>query len=300
MNLIIKWKCLRESLLGLPLRKAVHPLLLKIMRRMRNYALVPVGNTLESEKVMAACLKAGPVIFAVNHSNMHDVPTAGEIIKEHCYLLASDEVRGSFNGLLFELMGVVWTKRNPDGKTRAELPPKEHMLKLLREGISLKTFPERTWNVSENEIIHPFKWGDVQLSQMTGCPIIPIIMDYDYTAGACYYHVGCPIRVDIDEDIALANERLRDTMASLRFELWLEKEEIRKSVPGFMKGGAYRCESRKEWDAYKVKLKEEYPGFDEDTEKKQVYRRTTSPEEAFAHLNDLIPSRENAFLLRKR
>ena len=43
-----------------------------------------------------------------------------------------------------------------------------------------------------------------------------------------------------------------------------------------------------------------YYDYEEELHTKFVDKSVSSPEEAFAHLNRLIPCKENAFLFRKR
>lgn len=45
---------------------------------------------------------------------------------------------------------------------------------------------------------------------------------------------------------------------------------------------------------------EEYPPIDWDYESSCIYQPYTDPEDAFAHLDKLIPCGENAFLFRNR
>lgn len=299
-ELIIKLKSKRESLIGHKFRNAIHPLLLSTMKKMRNFDLVPVGKTNENKKILEETLKTGPVIYAFNHSNVHDVPTAGEIISEHAYLLASDEVRGKLDGFLFELMGVVWVKRTKDDTKKViEQNPKDHMLKLLSENESLKTYPERTWNVTDNEIILPFKWGITSVSMKSKRPIIPIIMDMDYKENACYYNIGLPIYIKEDMDLKESNENVRDAMATLRYEIWEEKDKKRKEDPEHLTGKEYRDIAEIEFKLYKEALKKEYPSFNEEEEAKMIYRPYATKEEAFKHLEKIKPSLNTAFLYGK-
>ena len=241
----------------------------------------------EKIKQLREELKNGPVIYAFNHSNMHDVPTAGEIIKEHSYLLASDEIRGKIPGMLFELMGVVWTNRFKEPSKHTELSPFDHMLKLLNEGESIKTFPERTWNLSENSLVYPFKWGNVKMAQCSGRPIIPIVMEYDYKNNICNYSIGEPIHVKKTDDLEETNNKLRDALATMRYKIIETK-------------GIYDRETaKKEFDEYKKQVLEEFP-FDEEMEKTTIYRRYATNEEVFAHLNNIRPNLDNAYLFGKR
>ncbi len=290
-------KGINEKIFGYKIRKFIHPILLKVVKKMRDYELVPIGNTDDNISKIDEILKTGPVIYAINHSNVHDVPTANEIIKKHSYLLASDEVRGTFNGFLFELMGVVWVQREKKKDSRIELPPKEHMLKLLEENQSIKIFPERTWNVTDNEIILPFKWGTVLIAQKSQRPIIPIIMEYDYIKKVCYYNIGQSILISKDDDLVNANNHLRDKMASLRYEIWEstnDQNDIR------LDGKAYTDYSRKRfYNGYKQKIKEEYSMFEEKEEAEFIYRPYVTAKDAFKHLDNIIPNHNNAFLFAK-
>lgn len=286
-ELIIYLKNKRETLLGIKFRNIIHPILLKIMEKMRNYKLEPRLDTEKNLELLREELKNGPVIYAFNHSNMHDVPTAGEIIKEHSYLLASDEIRGKIPGMLFELMGVVWTNRFKEPSKHTELSPFDHMLKLLNEGESIKTFPERTWNLSENSLVYPFKWGNVKMAQCSGRPIIPIVMEYDYKNNICNYSIGEPIHVKKTDDLEETNNKLRDALATMRYKIIETK-------------GIYDRETaKKEFDEYKKQVLEEFP-FDEEMEKTTIYRRYATNEEVFAHLNNICPNLDNAYLFGKR
>lgn len=58
--------------------------------------------------------------------------------------------------------------------------------------------------------------------------------------------------------------------------------------------------SEEAWNARVTGIVKAYPRLDIEYEKSVIRKTHTAPEEAFAHLSQLIPSRENAFLLRKR
>ena len=189
--------------------------------------------------------------------------------------------------MLFELMGVVWTNRFKEPSKHTELSPFDHMLKLLNEGESIKTFPERTWNLSENSLVYPFKWGNVKMAQCSGRPIIPIVMEYDYKNNICNYSIGEPIHVKKTDDLEETNNKLRDALATMRYKIIETK-------------GIYDRETaKKEFDEYKKQVLEEFP-FDEEMEKTTIYRRYATNEEVFAHLNNICPNLDNAYLFGKR
>lgn len=59
-------------------RRAVHPLILKMMPGRRNF---------EIEILTSQPYVQGNKIFVMNHSTTHDAPIACEVIKEHFYVL---------------------------------------------------------------------------------------------------------------------------------------------------------------------------------------------------------------------
>ena len=56
--------------------------------------------------------------------------------------------------------------------------------------------------------------------------------------------------------------------------------------------------SEEAWNACVTGIVKAYPRLDIEYEKSVIRKTHTAPEEAFAHLSQLIPSRENAFLIR--
>ncbi|MGN0505766.1 MAG: 1-acyl-sn-glycerol-3-phosphate acyltransferase [Lachnospiraceae bacterium] len=110
------------------LSSLLHPIFLRIVPIIRRYRLLPFQCN-ETPK--------GQVIFAVNHSNIHDIPTIWEVVKKHVYVLAGDEPRGDFNGIALTVNGVIWVKR--DSK-KSKNNAKNNMLKLLEKNKNLLIF----------------------------------------------------------------------------------------------------------------------------------------------------------------
>ena len=84
------------------LRKSVHPFLLKLMPGRRDFQL-KIINEMPSTQ--------GNKIFAMNHSNIHDIPIAGEAVQEHFYVLLGKQKLEILDRLFFRLNGVIYIDR---------------------------------------------------------------------------------------------------------------------------------------------------------------------------------------------
>lgn len=73
----------------------------------------------------------GNVIYAVNHSCVHDIPIAIQVIKKHFYLLMGKQDLEVIDRIFFNLNGTVWVDRkNRDNRRKAV----SKMKNLLRGG----------------------------------------------------------------------------------------------------------------------------------------------------------------------
>jgi len=159
---------------------------------------------------------------------------------------------------------------------------------LLALGENILMYPEGTWNLSDNLPMLPFPWGVIQLAQETGCPVVPVTLEFP-DMKSCFYSIGRSIYFGSTESKLDAVNRLRDELASMRWEYWASRGlHDRKQI------------SERDRDVYVEARIKEYPVFNYEFEQGMVFQTGKStPAEAFAHLNKLIPCRENAFLFRK-
>lgn len=158
---------------------------------------------------------AQPVIYAANHTNVHDVPVICKSIKDHVYIIAGDEVRNDINGLMFNLNGVDWVAR-ADEKSR--FLAKEASARRTINDLFYLYLPEGTWNMTESDPMLPFNWGIIDIAQKSGHPIVPVVLEY--TKDICYVKIGKPMYVSIYDDKLEAVNKLRDTMATMRWKIW--------------------------------------------------------------------------------
>lgn len=255
--------------------KVIHPALLKIMvSTLKSELKIISNNQIQFDY---------PVIYAVNHTNSQDVPAVSEVIKDHYYVLAGSENLRLIEKLLFKLNGVIFVNRcNNSSRSNS----KEEAINTLLGGNNLLIFPEGTWNVTPNEIMMNLNWGIVDISKVSGAPIVPITIDY--VDNIRYANVGKPIQFDINaKKIDCINE-LRDAMATLRWEVWEKYKNFN-----------YSEVTKEQFDLELQKAYKDYPKLDKEYEKNLILKKYTTYDEAFAHLKDINYNINNAYLLRK-
>lgn len=226
----------------------------------------------ENSKKLDAIRKInGPVIFAVNHTNSHDIPLACKVIEDRASVLAGDEIRYDINGLLLTLNDVTWVTRH---NARSRWQSKYDICLKLLNGLPNIMFVEGTWNWTENKPMLPFNWGIIEIAQITECPIVPLVLEY--TPTSCIIKLGDPIYVSIYDDKKKAIDNLRDTMSTMRWYIW-EKKTIDNS---FMTKEEF-------YKDYVNKHFEEYPKLDVSYEESIIFGKKNTSEKVFEPINKL-------------
>lgn len=227
-----------------------------------------------------------PVIYAVNHFCFADTPIMGRITPRRSYILLGKQRLGFSDWLYFILNGVIFVDRKDKEDMAAS---KQAMSAYLNKGRSIVMFPEGTWNLTENQLMLPMRWGIIDIAKETGAQIIPTVLEYDREKKRCFVRFGVPMVFTPEDSKAEAIIALRDTLATMCWE-FLERN------------GTY-SRANLDMDFERKKLfysVEEYPPIDWEYESSCVYHPHTTPVEAFAHLDQLIPCWKNAFLLRNK
>ncbi len=257
--------------------KVLHPILLPLFRTKVEHTVHYLNRRPQIP---------GNAIYAANHGTKYDIPYAGIAIRDHAYLALGTQRLAFLDRLAFILNGSVWIDRK-DRASKAQGAKK--MLDLLLAGNNLLIFPEATWNAEPSLPILPMAWGVIGLAQATGCPIIPLIEEY--RDSECYIKFGEPFYCEPEDDKLEKIHELRDVMATLRWDIWEQLPRYRRAdIPD------------DEWEKEVATRVAAYPPLDFAYEQSCIRREkgVTTPEEAFSHLNDLISSRENAFLRREK
>lgn len=165
-----------------------------------------------------------PVIYAVNHFCFADGPIMGRVAKKRSYILAGKQRLGLSDLLYFHLNGVIFVDRKDKEDMLAS---KKAIGAYLKKGRSVIMFPEGTWNLSENLLMLPMKWGIVDVASEAGVPIVPVVLDYDRESKKCLACFGEAISFDKGSDKAMGIRLLRDEMATMRYE-YMERRGICK------------------------------------------------------------------------
>ena len=193
----------------------------KILKQMRTYDLMIDG----SENV-----PQGPVIYAVHHGGIVDVPNIVEAIPNFAVLLAGkDNIDFTSKCLLF-LIGTVFVNR----KDKADRSiAKQKLIQILQKDKSIIVFPEGTWNLSPNKIHLPLTWGCIEIARKVGVPIVPVAQEYFYNESVldgkeCIQKVhvrfGKPVKISGDESINEQLKRLEEAFATVRWSIWEEQK----------------------------------------------------------------------------
>ena len=271
---------MEKELVGEKLRRFIHPVVIKVLSLRRKFKLEIKGSIPKGEQF----------IFIANHFCIDDIPTLGEIIGDHIYVLVSDEDRGTPDGLALDLNGVVWTNRL-DKEARKK--SREGLLRHLKLGHSIVMYPEATWNLSPNLPMLPMNFGCVSLSLETGVPILPIYLHF--TDDVCYVEINKPF-YPFDDKVESIGE-LRDIMATSAWKFFEADERLQRDTLDI---NYWEENIAERYSNYRRAQKD--PAGVRAYEAQFIFRPKgqITYEEAFAHLDQLIPCRENAFLFKER
>jgi len=163
-------------------------------------------------------------------------------------------------------------------------------VELLKGGGSLMIFPEGARNGSDNLPVMALFPGTAKMAMETNTNIVPIAIEqFD----KCFVvNIGTEIRPEDYSNAEELTQKLRDYLATLKWEIWeREGQQARNSLADnyrelFIKEFEDRIQP---WDTL------------ESVERARFHTKTEiEQKDAFAHLDRLIPCRENAFLFRKK
>lgn len=236
---------------------------------------------------------AAPKIYTCTHIGGNDIQRAFQVINDPAYLMLGDP------GILYKMPIYLGLKLN--GVIPLETSDREdrkiaysRATELLSKGGNLLIYPEGAWNVSSNLVVMKIFTGTVRMARETGAEIVPIAVEQ--YGDTFYFNIGENYRIpqNSGKSVDALTAELRDRLATLKWEIMEKQFPLqRENVPAnyletFQAEIVDRCNY-----GYGFSL--------EDALKEAFHDKNVHTEdEVFAHLNTLIPSRENAFLFRKR
>ncbi len=231
------------------------------------------------------------VIYACTHIGGVDIETAFEVIKNPCWLFLGDprEVYKNIDGFMLGLNGVICLDSKDKDDRRIA---KETAIGLLQNGGSLMIFPEGAWNISVNQPVMGLFAGTADIAIQSGAQIVPVALEC--YGKHMYAAIGKNIEVaDVWEDKYELTNHLRDALATLKWRIFESVDTWnRKTIPEdyrqtFINGiiNDNKDTSYTEQDVIDTMFRD---------------KNITTYEEAFVHLNEIHPTKHNAFLFNKR
>ena len=189
-------------------KEKIHPLLLKVLT-----SKVTGELNLEGEFP-----KDGNYLIVANHFCIEDIPTLGQAVDEHFYLLVSDEDKNTIDGLGLTLNGTEWVHRLDKNSRRTSSNNAEEILKM---GKNFAMYPEATWNLSPNLLMLPMNYGCIRIALNSNVPIIPVVTSFNKENR--HTIIGKPFYPT--SDLVDSVNRLRDIMGSMIYEEILKENE---------------------------------------------------------------------------
>lgn len=238
-----------------------------------------------------------PIIFAVTHVGKYDVEMVSQAIRQPSYLLSGDfeHLQGTIDSWFLRKVGVFYFNQNVD-EERKDVG--QRMIEHLKDGGNLLYFPEGTWNMTPNLLLLPCYWGIIDIARASNAIIVPIAAEQ--YGKRFVINFGKNFKVENYENSkdgkATAITDLRDVMATLKWEIWENESAKQNTLSGVF---ARDNIANSEWDEYKKKRYNEWPGFSDEYIKRLIFKPkgVSTPEEVFA---PIISIRQHQIALMKQ
>lgn len=271
-----------KKLKHIRLREALYPVFIKFLavdRLFRKQQITVLGRHNRDK---------GQFIFAGTHIGENDLENIYESLRRGCWWFVGDPciLYKNISGLLLYLNGSIFLETiDKDDRHIAYL----RSVELLKGGGSLMIFPEGARNGSENLPVMPLFQGTAKMAMESNVKIVPVAIE-QYAKRFVIKFGQALLPENYTEPMKLTQE-LRDALATLKWDIWgKEGVQSRSSLPqDYRERFHQEFEKRiSPWDTLETI---ERARFHTKAEMEQ--------QDAFAHLDQLIPSRANAFLFRK-
>lgn len=237
-----------------------------------------------------------PIIFCITHIGKHDIEVCSQLLKKHFYLLSGDfeNLHGTFEGNFLELNGIIYlNKYDKEDKKHS----KTVSVNILKNGGNIMWFPEGIWNLSPNQPVLPLPFGIIEVATKADATIVPVAIEQ--YGKEFYVNIGDAFELEkyitlYADDLKLklaAITDLRDAMARLKWQIWENQTPwIRQNLPNDY-FEEFVNERLKEWHGFT---------YDDVHAREFKPKKMVEPKDAFAHLNSIHPTMQNAFLFNKR
>ena len=267
------------------LRKILHPFVINSARlesKISGRRVTVVSDNRSSLK--------GPFIYACSHVGWDDIQMTFESLHDHAWLFWGNPEYRTLHYYVLLANGAVCV----DTYHKADRGiAKETAIRLLQKGESLLIYPEGAWNIIPNLPVMKLFTGAAEMAVSAGVDIVPIGISQS-SANEFFISFGENISTS---EYGLERKKeitqiLRDRMATEVWKTWEVQPRLnRQSLPQDAEQEFYDFLESQMHGVFTIK----------DCENERYHDQIiTSPDNVFAHLNALIPCRENAFLFNKR
>lgn len=210
---------------GVEFHRHIHPILMFLLRVKSKLSRL----TYEFVTDKRVDTRSGKtVIYAITHIGKFDYEMIVEACDIFAYPFAGDWelMYATINDYFLRANGVLWvdTSDKEDRKNSAKF-----MIKALKQGIPMLIYPEAIWNLTENLPMMKIFPGAVQAAKECNVPIVPIAIEQ--RDKHFLLNVGEEMNfADMEEHAAV--QKLRDTLATLKWEIWETfSREKRADIP---------------------------------------------------------------------
>lgn len=207
------------------LHRRLHPILMFLLRT-KSKLLGLTYEFVNEKRVNAKSDKA--LIYAISHIGKFDYEMLIEACDIFAYPFAGDWelMYATVDDYFLRANGVLWVDTSDKEDRQNSF---KFMLKALKQGVPMLIYPEAIWNLTENLPMMKIFPGAVQAAKECKVPIIPIAIEQ--RGKHFLLNVGDELDfADTEEGVAV--QILRDTLASLKWEIWeFLPREKRSDIP---------------------------------------------------------------------
>lgn len=205
---------------GVEVHRRMHPLLMFLLRVKSKLS----GLTYEFVNQNRVDVEKGKtVIYAISHIGKFDYEMLIEACDIFAYPFAGDWelMYATVDDYFLRANGVLWVDTSDKEDRQNSF---KFMIKALKQGIPMLIYPEGIWNLTENLPMMKIFPGAVQAAKECNVSIVPIAIEQR----GKHFLINVGDEMDFaDTEEGLAVQMLRDTLATLKWEIWeyLSKEK---------------------------------------------------------------------------
>lgn len=210
---------------GVDMHRRIHPILMFLLRVKSRLS----GLTYEFVSEKRVDVKSGKtVVYAITHIGKFDYEMLVEACDIFAYPFAGDWelMYATVDDYFLRANGVLWVDTSDKEDRQNSF---KFMIKALKQGIPMLIYPEAIWNLTENLPMMKIFPGAVQAAKECNVSIVPIAIEQR----GKHFLINVGDEMDFaDTEEGLAVQMLRDTLATLKWEIWeyLPKEK-RSDIP---------------------------------------------------------------------